>query len=66
MCSKMVNELIKKGLAVYQCELCGFGYADIDTAERCEEYCDTHGTFSLDITHKAIYKPQVRVMSSAT
>jgi len=59
----MVSEFKRKGEAVFVCEFCGFGYSDLDTAERCEEYCDTHGSCSLDITKKAIYKPNVCVMS---
>jgi hypothetical protein len=60
----MVNELESKAGTVFQCELCGFGYKDLDTAERCEEYCDAHGSCSLEITKKAIHKPNVRVMSA--
>jgi hypothetical protein len=59
----MVSEVQRKGDTVYLCEFCGFGYADLETAEQCEEYCDTHGSCSLEITKKAIYKPTVRVMS---
>jgi hypothetical protein len=59
----MVNEFERKDGTVFQCELCGFGYEDLDTAERCEEYCDTHGSYSPEITKKAIYKLNVRVMS---
>jgi rubrerythrin len=62
---KMVNELERKGKIVYQCEFCGFGYKDIDTAEKCEQYCDTHGNYSAEIAVKAVYKPPVRVMSAA-
>lgn len=62
----MVSELERKSGTVFQCELCGFGYKDLDTAEQCEEYCDTHGSCSLEITKKAIYKPNVRVMSILT
>ncbi len=58
----MVDELKRKGETVYTCELCGFGYEDLETAERCEQYCDIHGTCSIEITQKAIYKPSVRVM----
>ena len=60
----MVNELSRKGEIVYVCELCGFGYKDVDTAERCEQYCDTRGSCSLEITQKAVYKPTVKVMST--
>jgi len=61
--AKMVNELKRKGQMVYLCELCGFGYEDMETAEQCEQYCDIHGGCSLEITRKAVYKPAVRVMS---
>ncbi len=61
----MVDELKRKNETVYLCELCGFGYGDLDTAEKCEQYCDTHGSCSLQITQKAIYKPAIRVMSVA-
>jgi hypothetical protein len=61
----MVNELKGKRETVYLCEICGFGYGDLDTAERCEQYCDTHGSCSLEIIQKAIHKPSVRVMSVA-
>jgi hypothetical protein len=60
----MVNEFERKVGTVFQCELCGFGYQDLDTAERCEEYCNTHGSCSPEITKKAIYKPNIRVMSA--
>lgn len=63
-CSSMVNEIERKVGTVYLCELCGFGYQDLDTAERCEQYCDIHGGCSSEITRKAIYKPAVKVMSS--
>ena len=58
---KMVNELIWKGHTIYQCELCDFGYGDLETAERCEQYCYSHGKPSLKITRNAIRKPRVRV-----
>jgi hypothetical protein len=39
----LVNELLsKKGQTVYLCGLGGFGYADLETAERCGQYCHTH------------------------
>jgi len=62
----MVNELMRKGETIYLCELCGFGYKDLNTAEQCEQYCDTHGSCSLEITRKAAYKPSVRVMPVLT
>jgi len=62
----MVDEMKKGGKTIYLCELCGFGYADLETAERCEEYCDLHGSCSLEITQRAVYRPSVRVMTAAT
>lgn len=60
----MVNELERRVGTVFQCEICGYGYQDLDMAERCEEYCDTHGSYSVEITKGAIYKPNVRVLSA--
>ncbi len=60
----MVDELKRRDVTVYVCELCGFGYEDVDTAERCEQYCNTHGVSSPEITRKAAYKPHVRVISA--
>jgi hypothetical protein len=61
----MVDKRLKKGEAVYFCELCGFGYKVLETAELCEEYCDTHGNYSPDIHKRAICKPTVPVMRLA-
>jgi hypothetical protein len=57
----LVNELDKKGKMIYICELCGFGYADLEMAERCEQYCYTHGSSSIEITEKAVYRPPLHV-----
>ena len=59
----MVDKVIRKGGIVYQCEICGFGYKVLETAEECEEYCAIHGRYSPDIHKLAISKPAVRVMS---
>jgi hypothetical protein len=56
----MVNEVEKRGLMVYVCELCGSTYRDLETAERCERYCYSHGHSSRDITQRVV-KPFVRV-----
>jgi hypothetical protein len=58
---KLVNELIWKGHTIYQCELCGFGYRDLETAERCEQYCFSHGRPSPKLTKKSLRKPPVQV-----
>jgi hypothetical protein len=60
----MVNEFERRIGTVFQCEICGFGYKDLDTAERCEEYCDIHGSCSTEITEKAIYRPKAHVISA--
>jgi hypothetical protein len=61
----MVDKVKKKGDTVYLCELCGYGYKLLETAEDFEEYCDTHGTYSPDIHAHSIAKPTVRVMQLA-
>jgi len=58
----MVDKLLKKGEVVYSCELCGFGYRQLEDAELCEEYCDTHGDSWPDLHKNATYKPSVRTM----
>jgi len=57
----MANEARWKARTLYECEICGFGYADLETAERCEQYCYSHDSSSPKITQKAIRKPPVRV-----
>lgn len=59
----MVYEINRRGRSVYQCELCLFGYGDLETAERCEQYCATHKSCSPKIMQKAIYKPEPQVMT---
>jgi hypothetical protein len=58
----MVDKLQRKGEVVYLCELCGFGYKALETAELCEEYCGMNGNYSPDIHKHAICKPAVPVM----
>jgi hypothetical protein len=61
----MVSEFIKKNQEIYLCEICGFGYRDIRTAEACEQFCDSHGFSSQDIVRKAVYRPINPVLSLA-
>jgi hypothetical protein len=61
----MVHESFEKRQAAYLCEICGFGYSDLKTAETCEEFCETHGYSSPGILEKAIYRPTVQVVSVA-
>ncbi|MGQ9744344.1 MAG: hypothetical protein ACUVQW_07025 [Candidatus Bathycorpusculaceae bacterium] len=42
---------------VYLCSVCGLGYLDRETTEKCEEWCRKTGTCSVEITKKAIYFP---------
>ena len=60
----MVEQVPDKKLrSVYLCELCGFGYVDLETAERCEQYCYTHATSSTKLVQKAVRKPSVQVLA---
>jgi hypothetical protein len=63
--SEMVHTFKKKGGAVYLCELCGFGYEHLETVELCEQYCNIHGSYSPEITERAVHKPSVHVISVA-
>jgi hypothetical protein len=60
-----VSESIRKTEIIYHCEICGFGYGDLTTAETCEEFCDTHGFSSSEILSKAVYRPITQVLSLA-
>jgi hypothetical protein len=55
----MVSEKSTRKGTMYLCEICGFGYADIDTAERCEQYCYSHKKSSPMLAGRAVYKPKV-------
>jgi hypothetical protein len=61
----LVCESIRKNQAIFYCEVCGFGYGDLRPAESCEEFCDTHGFSSPEITRKAISRPVTQVLSLA-
>jgi hypothetical protein len=58
---KVVNEAKWRGKTIYEYEICGFGYLELETAERCEHYCYSHEKGSMKITQKAIRKPSARV-----
>jgi hypothetical protein len=55
---KMVNEVRWMGQRIYECEICGFAYTDLETAERCEQYCYSHGHYSPSLTRKAVRSPR--------
>jgi len=52
-------EHVKSKDGVYYCPVCGYGYADRETAEDCREYCTANASCSLEITQKAIRKPEL-------
>jgi hypothetical protein len=54
----MVSEAKWRERTIFQCELCGDSYADLETAERCEQYCYSHGRPSLTLTEKYALKLQ--------
>ena len=60
----MVEERQSRHGLIYVCELCGFGYSYLDVAEDCEEFCESHGSFAMNITSRAVFKPRVRVVST--
>jgi len=60
--AKVVSELKSTSGAIFLCELCGFGYGDLETAERCGQYCYTHGRTSTALAGKAVHKPRGRVI----
>jgi len=62
----MVNEARWSGGTVFECELCGSGYGDLETAERCEQYCYLHGRPSPTLRQKSLRKPAVQVDPIAT
>ncbi len=47
---KIISE---KGI-LYQCEECGFKYAEKEWAEKCEVWCKEHHTCNIEITAHAI------------
>ncbi len=52
----MVKKISHKGKQIYACGVCGFGYSTDELANKCENYCKTHGACSLEITKHAVLK----------
>jgi len=46
--------MAKKNKDYYQCEECSFNYLTKTWAKKCEEYCKTHKSCSLEITKHAV------------
>ncbi len=53
----MVTEKTLDGKTLCVCDICGFGYFDVETARACEDWCRKTGTCSLEITKKAVLVP---------
>ncbi len=53
-----MRALKRGGGTVFLCETCGFGYNDPETAVRCESFCEKHNSCSVEITRKAVYRPE--------
>lgn len=39
---------------LFRCEECGMRYRDRSTAEKCEDYCQTHDACSTDIAAESV------------
>ncbi len=49
----MVKSVGRKGKEYYQCEECGFFYADKKWAEKCEDFCKEHNACDVEIIKHA-------------
>jgi protein-tyrosine-phosphatase len=54
MAEDLIREELHDGRKVYICS-CGLGYDDMLIAYACDEYVQTHGISSEDITKRAVY-----------
>jgi hypothetical protein len=54
----VVMEISYIGKRVYLCEICASGYTEQTTASDCEEYCRAHKNSSMQITKKAVVRPE--------
>lgn len=54
----LVMEISYLGKKVFLCEVCAFGYVERSTASDCEDYCRAHKGCSLQITRKAVLRPE--------
>ena len=55
----MVSEKKVGNKILFVCDICGLGYEDRETAQKCEEWCGKTGTCSIEITKKAVYFPNM-------
>lgn len=49
----MVKVIHQNGQKFYQCEECGFRYAEKEWAEKCEAWCREYHSCNLEITAHA-------------
>jgi len=57
--SSMVKEKKIGDKILFLCDVCGLGYKDRETAEKCEEWCRKTGSCNIEITRKAVYFPDL-------
>ncbi len=53
----MVREFEQEGKPVFQCTECGFIYESSEIAEKCQDYCETHGKPNPEITSNSLKQP---------
>jgi hypothetical protein len=49
----MLKVIQKENKELYQCEECGFHYANKEWAEKCEAWCREHKSCNIEITAHA-------------
>ena len=52
----MVSAKSWNGKTVFECDECGFKYADKKTANECEKFCKTHKACNPKLTALALAK----------
>jgi hypothetical protein len=55
----MVKKSIKNGRQVFLCEVCGLGYLEESMAQKCQEWCSTRHSCSLEIIKHAVTRGKV-------
>ena len=52
----MVRQIRRSAEALYACNVCGLLYREKSWAEKCQDYCETHGACPSDVTAHAVGK----------
>jgi thioredoxin 1 len=52
----MVKKSTQQNQTLYQCEACGFGYKEIENAQKCENFCKEHRSCSTEIARHAVFE----------